>query len=198
MDVEELIARFTLDRINRKPAIFDHEKLEWLNGQYLSRLSGARIALLVEPLLTEAGLASAERLKERRDWLARVADCLKTRAKTVIELAERARPFFPGPVQPEPEAAAKHWKDRAAVGERLHRLQVALREVPSWEEAELEARVRGLADELEVGAGQLIHPLRLALTGSAVSPGIFELMDLMGRELVLERIAAAISYLDGA
>ncbi len=198
MDAEELISSFTLDRINRKPAIFDHEKLEWLNGQYLSRLNGARIAELVEPLLIDAGVASAEGLKEHRDWLARVADCLKTRSKTLLELAERARPFFPGPVGPEPEAAAKHWKDPAGVSERLRQLQAALADVPVWKEADLEASLRGLADELKVGAGKLIHPLRVALTGSAVSPGIFELMELMGRELVLERIVAAISHLEGA
>ncbi len=198
MNAEELVSRFTLDRINRKPAIFDHEKLEWLNGQYLAGLSGARIAERVAPLIIDAGVVGAEWLEERRDWLARVADCLKTRSKTLLELAERARPFFPGPVGPEPEAAAKHWKDRAAVGERLRRLQAGLSDVRSWEEAELETRLRAIADEMQLGAGKLIHPLRVALTGSAVSPGIFELMELMGRELTLERIDAAISHLDGA
>ncbi len=169
-----------------------------MNGQYLSGLSGARIAELVGPLLIEAGMATAEELEERRDWLARVANCLKTRSKTVLELAERARPFFPGPVRTEAEAAAKHWKDRAAVAERLRRLHSALSDLPSWGEVELEKRLRALAEEMELGAGKLIHPLRVALTGSAVSPGIFELMDLMGRALVLERIGAAITHLDSA
>ncbi len=198
MDTKELVARFTLDRINRKPAIFDHEKLEWLNGQYLSQMSGTRIAAMIEPLIIEAGVATGGVLQGRQDWLSRVADSLKTRSKTLRELAERARPFFPGPVRLEPEAAAKHWKDRAAVGERLRRLHRVLSDVTSWEEAELEGRLRELAEDMQVGAGKIIHPLRVALTGSAVSPGIFELMKLMGRDLVLERITAAISHLDGA
>ncbi len=118
---------------------------------------------------------------------------LQGRAKTLPELVDRARPFFTGRVEPDPEAAAKHWKDRAATRERLTRLGARLEKLDAWDEASLERELRSLAEELEVGAGKLIHPLRVALTGVAVSPGIFELMNLMGR--VLARIGDALAGL---
>ncbi len=198
MELAELVERFSLDRINRKPAVFDHDKLEWLNGQYLARLSGTELVERARPLLAVSETPGAEALERRHDWLIEVFEALKSRARTLRDLVERARPFFPGPVALEPEAAAKHWKDRPVVGAQLRRLHAVLSQLESWDEESLEHALRSLAEELDVGAGKLIHPLRVALTGSAVSPGIFEVMNLMGRELVLARIDAAISHLRGA
>jgi glutamyl-tRNA synthetase len=184
MSIDELVDRFTLEGINRKSAVFDQGKLDWLNGQYLSERSGEELAALVGARLLEAGVPDGATLDSSRERLARVLDSLKVRARTVRDLAHRARPFFPGPIDYEADAV-----------ERLDRLAGALRALDDWSEAELERATRALAEDLGVGAGKLIHPLRLALTGSAVSPGIFEVMHLMGRDLVLRRIADAIEKL---
>src|SRR5690606_7299525 len=91
----------------------------------------------------------------------------------------------------------KHWKDPADVRARLAALRERLATADTWDEGTLEAALRGLADELGVGAGKLIHPLRVAVTGMAVSPGIFEVLVAMGRELTLRRRDAAREALDG-
>jgi glutamyl-tRNA synthetase len=198
MELDELISRFTLDRINRKPATFDHEKLEWLNGQYLTNSPASELAGLVQPILIEDGVPSAAELEARAHdvvWFERVIDSVKVRVRTLRDLAQRARPFFPGRLDYDAEAVAKHWKDRAAAVERLRRLRAALAEIEVWDEEDLELQLRALAEVMSTGAGKLIHPLRVALTGTAVSPGIFEVMNLMGRDLVLARIDDALNYL---
>jgi glutamyl-tRNA synthetase len=197
MEIDELIERFTLEGINKKPAVFDHEKLDWLSGQYVAAAPGDELVARVSARLIEAGVTSAKELESCRKWVGQVLDSVKVRARTLGDLAELARPFFAGPVDYDPEATAKHWKDRAASADRLERLAGVLAGVASWDEAALEATLRGLAEELEVGAGKLIHPTRVALTGRAVSPGIFEVMRLMGRDLVLARIGAAVNHLRG-
>ncbi len=191
MEADELIELFTLEEINKKPAIFDHDKLEWLSGQHLSRLSGHEIAELVGPLLIEQGIASADLLQARRMWLGRVLDAVKVRARKLTDVARQARPFFAGPIEPDEDAVAKHWKEPATVAQRLERLRASFEELESWDEDSLERALRSRAEQLGIGAGKLIHPLRVALTGAAVSPGIFEVADLMGREVVLRRIADA-------
>jgi glutamyl-tRNA synthetase len=148
----------------------------------------------VRPLLDEAGIAAPEQSDARAEWLARLLDSVKLRAKTLPEMVQRARLFFPGPVQYEPDAVAKHWKDRPAAAERLRRLRAAPEDLTDWGEAALEAQLLASAELMGIGAGKLIRPLRLALSGSALSPGIFEVMHLLGRELVLRRIDDAIAH----
>jgi len=197
MDIDELISRFELEGINKKPAVFDHDKLDWLNGQYIAGTAGAELAAQVGSRLVEAGIATAEELESRGEWAGRVLDSVKVRARTLGELTELAQPFFGGALDYDPQAVAKHWKDREASGERLERLAAVLAEVASWDEASLEVALRGLAEQLGIGAGKLIHPTRVALTGRAVSPGIFEVMELMGSDLVGARLTAAVNHLRG-
>lgn len=195
MDVPELVERFSLKGINKKSAIFDHQKLDWLNGQYLTRASAKQISDWVAPFVRELDIVDASLLEEREDWWMDVLELVKVRARTLHDVAWQAAPFFAGEVDVEPEAAAKHWTDPEGVGARLARLRERLTGADPWAEDALEQQLRGLAAELDIGAGQLIHPLRVALTGRAVSPGIFEVMCLMGRELVLSRIDEAIGAL---
>jgi glutamyl-tRNA synthetase len=195
MSIDDLIQRFTLDRINKKPATFDHDKLEWLNGQYISNAPSSELADFVAEALIDDGVTSQESIDSRRDWFEKVLDSVKVRAKILIDLPRRTRPFFAGTIEYDAEAVAKHWKDRGASAERLDRLQATLAGTDAWNEEQLELQLRALAELMGVGAGKLIHPLRLALVGAAVSPGIFEVMSLMGRELVLARIDDALKFL---
>src|SRR5690606_7139103 len=110
-DVSELVERFSLDGINKKSAVFDPQKLEWLNGQHLSRMPAEQI----EPLLTErlvaAGLASTADLDDRREWYLSLIDLVKVRARNVPALVEQARPYLEAAVTYEPAAVQKHWAD---------------------------------------------------------------------------------------
>jgi glutamyl-tRNA synthetase len=195
MTVDELIADFNLERLNRKPAIFDHQKLESLSLAHLSAMSGSELAELIGPLLVEEGVAGETELEERAEWFQGVLDLVKPRARTVHIALQQTRPFFAGRVTLDEAAVAKHWKDRTVTAERLERLRTELAGRSGWDEGGLERQVRAIAELTGVGAGALIHPLRVALTGQAVSPGIFEVMHLMGRERVLARIDHALRIL---
>ena len=192
----ELVESFTLDRITGKSAVFDVEKLEWLNGQHLSRLSGAEVAAVARPWFARAGVATAEEIEARAEWFEELMTLVKTRSRTLHDLVEQGRPFFPGRVEYQPDAVEKFWKDPAAADEAL---AVALDYVASedrWGDMEaMEGRLRELAEGCGVSAGKVMQSMRVALTGQRVSPGIFETMTAMGRELVAERLAAARSWL---
>jgi len=114
------------------------------------------------------------------------------RARAVEEIVEQAQPFLRDRLDLDDGAVAKHWaKDPPTTGARMQRLRDALA-TADWNEEALESTLRGLADELEVGAGKLIHPLRVALTGQSASPGIFEVLVLLGRDRALARLDEAI------
>ena len=186
---EALIARFSLESINRKSAIFDTTKLEWMNGRYLANVPPDRLAEQVRTLVD----ADAASLDEA--WWLRLIDMLKVRARTVREIATQARPYIRDEVDYDADAVAKHWREGAEVAARLEALRAALVALPSWDEAALETVLRERAERFGIGAGKLIHPWRVALTGSAMSPGIFEVAALLGRERVLRRTDAAIERL---
>lgn len=193
--IPELIERFTLEGINKKSAIFDPKKLEWMNGQHLSRMPAAEL----EPELTEKlvarGIVSSDALAARRDWYLDLIDLLKSRARNLDELARHASAYLLEEVAYDEAAVRKHWKDPAAIRAQLGALRDRYAALEAWDEATLETELRDLADELGVGAGKLIHPLRVALTGLAVSPGIFEVLVAMGRDLAMKRIDAALAAL---
>ncbi|HET6342670.1 MAG TPA: glutamate--tRNA ligase [Gemmatimonadota bacterium] len=192
---DELVQLFDLDRITGKSAIFDVQKLEWLNGQHLGRIPGGELAVVAKPWLVRAGIEEAA-LDARPEWLGDVLDLVKARSRTLIDLAAQARPFFPGPVEYREDAVEKFWKDPAAAHEGLG---VAAEFVEGWLELDdleaTEAAFRAHCEARGARAGKVMQALRVALTGERVSPGIFETMSAMGRPLVLERIAAAREHL---
>ncbi|HUP19839.1 MAG TPA: glutamate--tRNA ligase [Gemmatimonadota bacterium] len=198
MSRDELVEAFTLDRITGKSAVFDVQKLEWLNGQHLSRLSGEELARAAAPWFERAGIATASELAGRGEWFARMLTLVAERSRTLPDLVRQGRPFFPGPVEYAPDAVEKMWKDPA---EALRALEVAAEFVerqPALDDLErMEAGLRALAEARGVSAGKVMQSIRVAITGQRVSPGIFETMAAMGKELVAERIAAARKWLRG-
>jgi glutamyl-tRNA synthetase len=193
-EVDELIQRFGIEGINRKSAIFDTTKLEWLNGQHLSRASAERLEPIVLPWLVDAGLLDRAAAARETEWLRRLIDLLKVRSRNRADFVRQARPYFTDDIVPEPDAVARHWQD-PATAERLAVLRQRLAAVASWSPEPLEQALRSLAQELGIGAGKLIHPLRVALTGAAVSPGIFEVLAVMGRDRSLHRLDRAVTRL---
>ena len=192
----ELVEKFSLDRVLKKSAVFDPTKLEWLNGQHLARVPAAD---LVDQVLLGLGASrktAEERLKEDEDWFLGLIDLLKDRARTTRDISIQAKIFLDELVEREPEAVKRHWGgDPEAVRGLLAALNDRFSTV-SWEEEELEATLRELAGERGIRAGKLIHPLRVALTGQGVSPGVFEVLFFLGRDLALGRIRDAISRLE--
>jgi glutamyl-tRNA synthetase len=198
----ELCDRFSLERVQKKSAVFDPQKLAWLNGRHLAGTPADVVAPEVLALLGGLGglgKVEAERAAgEDGAWFRRLVDLLKVRARTVAEVADAARVYLGDDVPLDPEAEARHWrKDPEAAAGHLEALRDALAGAAAWDEGELEAVVRGVAEARGVGAGKVIHPLRVALTGQQASPGIFEVLVVLGRERSLGRVDRALVALGG-
>lgn len=192
MERSELVEAFSLERIQRKGAVFDVEKLEWMNGRYLARLGARELLPAVASRLEATGRGTAAR-QGREEQLVALIDLLKVRARTVEELADMAGPYVEeGAIDYEPDAVAKYWaKEPTAVLKRLEVLRARLA-TTAWDTLSLEEATRATAAQLEVGAGKLIHPLRVAVTGRMHSPGIFEVLLLLGKERSLGRVEDAL------
>ncbi len=195
MTLAELIGLFEPDGLLRKAAVFDPAKLEWMNGQHLSRTPLVELLPHITHAIVAADLATSADLTARADWYAALVDVLRVRSRTITDLVRQAAPFFSDTIAYDPPAVAKAWADRAGTSDLLRASHAALRRGTDWTPATLEATLRALAEERGIAAGKLFQPLRVALTGLAVSPGIFEVLQLLGRERSLARIEAAVKIL---
>ncbi len=189
--VQELIERFTIEQVNKKAAIFDVQKLLWLNGHYLRSRPAADIVPLVLEHMRVAGNAPPASAGAEHDRFLAVIGTLQARSRTTEEIATQAVAYFDHALQYDPAAVRKHWKG-AETADRLARLREVWTALDRWDDDALEAGLRGLAETLGVKAGMLIHPLRVALIGAADGPGIFDIVRLLGRERVLHRVEQAI------
>ena len=196
MAAEDLVQRFGMDRVLKKSSVFDLKKLDWLSGQYFNSSTAEALEPAVTDGIESAGLATRAELEERREWYLSLVDLLKTRARTMPGLVDLARPFLVDELEFDPEAVAKYWlKAPDLVLAQLTVLRARL-EGSAWEPEVLEEVIRGYAEELSVGAGKIIHPLRVAVTGREVSPGIFDVLAFLGRRTVLSRLDDAIARLE--
>jgi glutamyl-tRNA synthetase len=191
----ELIARFSIDRILKKSAVFDPEKLLWMNGQHIIRTPSVDLVGLLAPLLIDQGLTTAQELTDRGDWFADLVELLKPRGRTLVSIADQMRPFLAPAVEYDPAAVAKHWKEPAAAEAALRAVRDAFDGIAEWSPESIDRALRQTAERDGVAFGKLVHPLRLALTGSQASPGIDQVVWLMGPPLVKSRIEAARSFL---
>jgi glutamyl-tRNA synthetase len=196
MTAQELIESFSLEGINKKSAVFDTAKLEWMNGQYISAMSASELEPAVTRMLVQQNATLADVLQARHAWYLGVIDLVKTRARRVQDVAAQVQSYLLDEVEYEQEAVRKHWTPPAEVKPRLEALRTQFQD-SEWTTAALEQELRTLGDRLGVGAGKLIHPLRVATTGTTVGPGIFDVIVTLGKDLTLRRIDAAVRALSG-
>ena len=192
---EELIQEFDLSGIQKKSAVFDEKKLEWLNGQYLTLLNDRELLELVTPELLKTGLINNDYVFKNEEYLLKIIALLKPRLKRLTEVSEMSCYFFKDPETYEEKAVKKHWKGPEVV-EQLDSLKNRLEDVSDFRVSLIEPVIRNLAEKLDKSAGKIIHPLRLALTGVSFSPGIFEVMELLGKDRVIKRLKTAIHFLE--
>lgn len=201
MGCSELLEAFSVGRIGVKGAVFDADKLHWLNGRHLARTSTDELLDDVRSRLNEAvsGVESVESgLIGDGHWLATAIELHKGRARTVAELADWIVPFVLRLPRYEERAVRKHWvKDPPTVLRRLGAMRAFLGD-GEWQASDLEAGIRSLAADEGVGVGKYFHPLRVALVGRLASADIFGLMLLLGRQRVLGRVRAAETWLGRA
>jgi glutamyl-tRNA synthetase len=200
----EMVAAFEIGAIHRKGSVFDEQKLEWLNSQYINDLEPARLAAMIQPDLEAAGLLRAELQPggARHGWFLQVLEALKARSKLMPDFTRDLRPFLGDEFEYRPDALEKHVTGpgksggAGAVAARLRALRAALATVESFDEPSTEAALRALAESRGEAAALYIHPLRLALVGTAVSPGVFAILVLIGRERALARLDRLAQFLE--
>ncbi|MFN7961805.1 MAG: glutamate--tRNA ligase [Thermoanaerobaculia bacterium] len=185
----EMIELFSVEGLNASAAVFDREKLLWMNSQYLMSLPFAELLPQLLPFLEEAGVPTSQ--PER---LAAVVDLYRPRARTLRELAGCFGPYFAERLDYPLEDCRKFLAD-AELDARLTELGRRLAALPSFETEAIDATVRGLAEELGVKAAVLIHPTRMALTAATGGPGLFELVAVLGQEATARHLASFQAFL---
>jgi glutamyl-tRNA synthetase len=168
--------------------VFNPEKLDWFNQQHMIRLSPEELARRVQTWFEAGGLWNPDYLAERRAWFLDVLALLRPRVKRLGEFVAQGRYFFTDEVEYDADAVRKHLPGMAA---HLAALDAAFAELADFAPAPLEDALRSVADARGVKAGSLIHAVRVAVTGRAVSPGLFDVLALVGRDRVRRRLEAA-------
>lgn len=187
---EELIEKFTLEGITNHPAIFDLAKLNDLQGEYVRMMSVEDLSGLILPRLQTAGYVSESPSDAELGYLRRVTALILDRLVLLKEAPELVSYFYSDEIDYDEKGARKHLaKDTAPA--ILKAIIAELAGIESWTVEAIEAAMRGVADDLGTGAGHVIHPARMAITGRTWGPGLFELMEVIGRERCLARIEKA-------
>jgi glutamyl-tRNA synthetase len=181
--MQEMIEMFNLEKVNKAGAIFDVDKLNWMNGMYLRQLPLERLTDDLMPLLAAAGFADVDRA-----YAMAVVDLVKERINFINDIPSFADYMF-GPVREfDAEYHAKQWKPESSA--QMLELASRLKNLDAieWKTPTIESVVRGYSEELGISAGKLIHPMRLSITGKRVGAGMFETMEALGREETIRRL----------
>ena len=184
----ELVRCFTVEDVGKAAGIFNPEKLLWLNAQYLKSTPPEELARAALPFLAATGYG-ADRLPDL-SWLAQLVALLQPRARTLVEIADQAGSFLADEVAVDPDAAAKFLTP--AISPALEDLATRLGGLPEWTQQGIQEAFESVLAAREISLAKLAQPARVAVTGRAASPGIFEVMALMGRERTLRRIRGAV------
>jgi glutamyl-tRNA synthetase len=183
----ELIQAFSLQGISKANAVFNPDKLLWFNAQYIAKLPHEKLVQYLKPEYQKAGLWRDSLEKEESDWFRFLIDLYRPRAKVLTDFPKQSRMFLIENVEYDPAAVEKFLKDENIRG-YLRKLADRIEAEPEFNHQSLENVVRVLAEELGVKAGVIMNACRVALTGQAVAPGLFDVMLLLGREKTIQRL----------
>jgi len=189
---QELIEKFALESVGKAPSIFNAEKLLWLNHHYIQQADPGRLAELLLDLLKKDGIITAGKEPDL-EWFKKLVKILTERSHTLVEMKTAALPFIVDEITMDEKAKAKHLTPDVAP--LLSELTARLKSVESFSHAELEQVFNALVAEKGLKLGKLAQPVRVALTGGTVSPGIFEVIEVMGKEKTIKRIETAIGMI---
>ena len=189
LSLEEIINEFSLERINKSPAVFDYKKALWLNGKYIVQKNTEELIPLIEEVYKKHGIDFTLNPEHKK-----IAEVLKTRVKTITEFYHFGAYFFKAPENYDEKGIKKYFKKENSK-EILEKLIEILNATEPFTEEKLEENLRKKAEKMNLSAAKLIHPFRLAITGHTVSPGIFETAVLIGKKNCLNRVKKALDFL---
>ncbi len=186
-NLDELVSAFSLERVGSAPAKFDLDKLNWFNAQHLRRLKTGALLERVRPFLAEQGMVVEDA------YLRKVCLLVHDRLQRAKDLATQFSYCFVDPVDYDPVGVKKRWKSDAA--RLVNDYSTRLNALTSFNEDALESELRDLAASREVGAGRIIHPVRLAVSGTTAGPGLFALLRVLGQRTCVRRLQNAVTKL---
>jgi glutamyl-tRNA synthetase len=188
--MNELIEKFSLERVNKSGAVFDIEKLNWLNGEHLRKKSGSEILSLLKEELKNSKYKNNS---YSDDYLLNIIEVMKERVIFVKEFFEKSSYFFEAPAEFEPDVVKKRWKEDSA--NYMEALISSYEKLQNPVKEDFESTLKKTAEELNVAAGKLIHPLRLSLSGVGAGPGVYDIAVILGKDETLKRIRKAVEIL---
>ena len=188
IEIEEVVRLFELGKIHRKNASFDLEKCTWLNGEYVRELSDERFQELARQALQRAGIDFS---RFSPSYVRAALETCKGKVRIFSELAAYCGFYFKDDFDYNPEGVAKHFT--AENRPRLLAVREAFALAQNFDAANLEATLKAVAARLDVKVGALVHPTRLAVTGSNAGPSLYHLLEILGKEKVLARIDRALA-----
>jgi glutamyl-tRNA synthetase len=177
---EEIVERFAIDGISPSPGIFDASKLDWMNGVYIRMLTPEELAARTRPFLERAGLLPAEATPEERTYAASAIALEQEKLKTLGDAPKLIDFFFTDLPEYADKSVAK-WIRKEGVAAYLADLADALAGLPAWDSTVIEASTRSVAERHGREKGEMVHPVRVAVTGREVGPGLYETMQVLGR-----------------
>ncbi|MDA8338795.1 MAG: glutamate--tRNA ligase, partial [Nitrospiraceae bacterium] len=186
---DELIKYFSLENIGKSAAVFNPEKLLWLNSQYIIKEDAKTLAEMAIPFLIKEGIIS-EGQELDMEWLSKAVNSLKERVRTLVELANSLRYYILEYVEIDPKAKEKFLKPENI--KNLSELHEILTRLTDFTAAEIEKVFHSFAEKHGIKLGAIAQPVRVAITGGTASPGLFEVLEIVGKERVLKRLSKVI------
>jgi len=186
---EELIEKFSLENVGGSSAVFNPEKLLWLNSQYIINTDPERLSDFVMPFLVKKGIVKEDKLPDKV-WLSKAIITLQERSKTLLELADSLRYYIADEVEYDEKARKKFLNEKSL--QLLVELKDSLNSIESFSEAALEKAFNSIVEKHNIKLGKLAQPVRVAVTGGTASAGIFEVLEIVGKEKTLKRLEKAI------
>lgn len=194
-DIADTIEKFSLEKVSKTAAIYDIDKLTWMNGNYLRDLDLDYVIKEATPFFVAKGIIKESEIEERYNYIKRVIDAVREKVKLLPEIADASEYFFKEIKEYDKKGVAKRFS-KEGVAKLLEQGKEALVAAPSFDVETVEKAYRNLIDKLEIKGGDIIHPTRLAISGRTVGPGLFDIISILGKELCIERIDNAIKYVN--
>ncbi|MBI5747096.1 MAG: glutamate--tRNA ligase [Nitrospirae bacterium] len=182
---EEIIEKFTLESVGSSAAIFNPDKLLWINSQYIHNADPKRLSQLLKPFLVMEGLIKEDE-KTDEERLGRIINALKQRSRTLVEMASSAAYFFKEDIEIDKKDADNVLNEGSL--QLLERLSIRLEGLSDFNQTAIEEAFKGFVEKEGLKLSQIAQPARLAITGKTVSPGIYEVMEILGKERTLKRL----------
>jgi glutamyl-tRNA synthetase len=195
--LENLVSEFSIEAMGKAPSVFDYDRLKYLNAYWMKTVDRKRVVDLCVKFIVEKGWLTEEEAKTKYEFITRVVEIAGERLKTPADLETNASFFFLEVTGYEEKGAKDHFRPEGAA-DNLRLIRDGLAKLDTFSHESIEGAMRRLKDEKGLSSKKLIHPTRLSLTGGTIGPGLFELMELLGKEKCLDRMGKAIEWIEAS